>query len=56
VRNLKYKDRGKKKANFYKNDPYLNDYYNVESIGGGNSGITVDKGYIMTKDLRKSKS
>lgn len=49
--NLKYKDKGKKKANFFpNNDLYkdINQYYNIESLGGGNSVMDVmlrdDKG------------
>ena len=43
-RDLKYRDRGKKKANFFpQNDLYkeVNHYYNVESIGGGNSVMDI---------------
>ena len=39
-RDLKYKDKGKKKANFFpQSNIYreLNQYYNKESVGGGNS-------------------
>ena len=39
-RDLKYKDKGKKKANFFpQSNLYkeLNQYYNKESVGGGNS-------------------
>ena len=42
--NLKYKDKGKKKANFFpNNDLYkdVNQYYNVESLGGGNSVMDI---------------
>jgi hypothetical protein len=41
---LKYKDKGKKKANFFpNNDLYkdVNQYYNVESLGGGNSVMDI---------------
>lgn len=44
-KNLKYKDRGKRKMNFYPNDTqhkFLNEYYNKESVGGslGNNSVT----------------
>ena len=49
--NLKYKDKGRKKANFFPNsDLYkdVNQYYNIEALGGGNSVMDImlrdDKG------------
>jgi hypothetical protein len=61
-RNLKYKDRGKKKTDFYPlNNPdfsFLNQYYNNASVGNRNTQISMENNYLgikktpmLTKDL-----
>lgn len=62
-RNLKYKDRGKKKTDFYPlNNPdfeFLNKYYNNASVGNRNTQISMENNYLgirkqptLTKDYK----